>query len=499
MRSRRNMVLSTIAAGLLLWTMAWGQQPVINEVYYDPPSTDAGCFTEIKGPPGTNLNGYTLVGINGNGGSEYATISLSGHTIPIDGYFVVAQDNTVQNYDMIDPLADWQNANYQGTGEGDNVVLKLNGNTVDALGYGTFSPSGTFAGEGDPAPDVTSASLGRSPDGIDTNNNFADFAEFANPTPGASNGGGPPEPTTYDCGELQLDDQDGIPIHAGEYVQVTAVAIVANQVFDTSGTNFYIQDDFGGVNIHNYDVIAVVAEGDCVTVLGTLGHYNGLTQIDDPYLDYTNHGAGTLPDPILLTTQVIATSGEDYESTLARLEGCNIVGGDPWPSSGNNANILIDDGSGSCTLRIDKDTDLDEWTGPTSAFNLVGIITQYDYTSPYTEGYQILPRRVEDFTPYSGVSGNQPEVVREFKLLPVYPNPFNPNATISYWLTNPTEHLRLSVFDITGRLVTILHNESAEPGQHIIIWNAANLASGTYFIRLEADNHMVTRTAVLIK
>jgi hypothetical protein len=498
MRRKQTMFSISIVMMILLSTLAWGQL-VINEVYYDSPGTDTGCFTEIKGPPGTNLDGYALVGINGVGGAEYATISLSGHTIPDDGYFVIAQDNTVQNYDMIDPLADWQNANSGGGGQGDNVVLRLNGSTVDALGYGVFTGSGVFAGEGEPAPDVLGSSLGRYPDGIDTNNNYADFQEFANPTPGVTNGGGPGEPTVYDCGELQLDDQDGVPIHLGEYVQVTAVAIVADLVFDTLYTNFYIQDVFGGVNIFSSNVQMTVAEGDCVTVLGTVTQYNGLTEISTPYLDYTNHGAGTMPDPVLLTTQVIATSGEDYESTLARLEGCNIVGGDPWPSPGNNANILIDDGSGSCTLHIDKDTNLDEWTGPTGAFNLVGIVNQYDYTSPYTEGYQILPRRVEDFTTSSEVSGNQPEVVREFKLLPVYPNPFNPNTTVSFWLTSPTEHLKLSVFDITGRLVAILRNGSAEPGQHIVNWNAGNLASGTYFIRLEADNHIVTKSAVLIK
>ena len=139
MLNKRKVVLCTSAVGLLLWTFAWGQI-VINEVLYDPIGTDVGCFTELKGSPGTSLDGYTLVGINGVGGSEYATITLSGYTIPDDGYFVVAQDNTVANYDMINTLANWQNANSGGTGEGDNVVLRHNGTTVDALGYGTFSP-----------------------------------------------------------------------------------------------------------------------------------------------------------------------------------------------------------------------------------------------------------------------------------------------------------------------------------------------------------------------
>jgi hypothetical protein len=498
MRGKKTILMILLVTGIWLSCVAWGQI-VINELYYDSPGTDQGCFTELKGPPGTSLNGYVLVGVNGNGGSEYATISLTGHSIPSDGYFVVAQDNTVQNYDMIDAYADWQNANSGGTGEGDNVILRLISTTVDAVGYGTFSGSGVFVGEGEPAPDVVGTSIGRVPDGIDTNNNAADFAELLSPTPGETNGGGPPEPTVYDCGELQVDDENGVPIHAGEYVQVTAVATVANGIFDTSGTNIYIQDDFGGINVHNFDVTSAVEAGDQVTVLGTLGNYNGLTQVDDPYFECTVVGSGAVPSPVMLTTQVIAVNGEDYESTLARLEGCEIVGGDPWPSSGNNANIMIDDGSGQCILRIDKDTNIDEWEGPTGAFDLVGIITQYDYTSPFTEGYQILPRSVDDFTPSSGVMQGETGVVREFKLMPLYPNPFNPGTTISFLLPDYVQNLKLSVFDITGRLVTVLYDAPAGPGEYSTNWNAGNLASGTYFVTLNADKKTVTRSAVLIK
>lgn len=487
-----------VAMVVMLWTPGWGQI-VINELYYDSPGTDAGCFTELKGPPGTNLNGYTLVGVNGDGGSEYATIDLSGHTIPGDGYFVVAQDNTVLNYDMIDTGTNWQNANYQGTGEGDNVLLKQGTTVIDAVGYGTFTPAGTFVGEGDPAPDVTGASIGRSPDGVDTNNNADDFAEFASPTPGVTNGGGPGDPTIYDCGELQEDDPNGEPVHAGEYIQVTAIAIVANGVFDTSYTNCYIQDEFGGVNLFNYDTQPTIAEGDCLTVLGTVGFYNGVTEITDPYFDVTNHGPGTMPDAVLLTTAVVDEYGEDYEGMLARLEGCSITGGDPWPSPGNNANILISDGSGDCTMRIDKDTDLDEWTGPTEAFNLVGIITQYDYTSPYTEGYQILPRYVADFTPASSVPNRESEVVREFRLMPPYPNPFNPSTSISYYLASPVDNLILSVFDVTGRQVAVLRDAPAESGNHLVTWNAAGISSGTYFIQLKTDGRNQIQRAVLIK
>jgi hypothetical protein len=57
---------------------------------------------------------------------------------------------------------------------------------VDAVGYGTFAPDEFFAGEGSPAPDAPAgASLGRRFADLDTDDNAADFAVLAVPTPGA--------------------------------------------------------------------------------------------------------------------------------------------------------------------------------------------------------------------------------------------------------------------------------------------------------------------------
>ena len=77
----------------------------INELYYDTPGADSGCFTEIYGPGMMSLDGFTLVGVNGNGGADYATIDLTGHTIPSDGFFVVGDNPDVPNVDLADSLA----------------------------------------------------------------------------------------------------------------------------------------------------------------------------------------------------------------------------------------------------------------------------------------------------------------------------------------------------------------------------------------------------------
>ncbi|MFQ5490582.1 MAG: endonuclease/exonuclease/phosphatase family protein, partial [Phycisphaerae bacterium] len=58
-----------------------GTDPWINELHYDNSGSDTGEFVEIAGPAGLDLNGWQVVGYNGNNGSSYNTITLSG-TIP---------------------------------------------------------------------------------------------------------------------------------------------------------------------------------------------------------------------------------------------------------------------------------------------------------------------------------------------------------------------------------------------------------------------------------
>jgi hypothetical protein len=155
---------------------------VINEVLYDPPGKDAGCFVELMGTPGLNLDDYSLVGVNGGGGKQYSLIDLSGHKIPPDGYFVVAQDENVPNADLVNGKADFQNGP-------DNIELWHEDKKIDSVGYGDFSEA-IFTGEAVPTFDLSGYGIGRRPDGADTNNNSIDFVGLPLASPGAANGPG---------------------------------------------------------------------------------------------------------------------------------------------------------------------------------------------------------------------------------------------------------------------------------------------------------------------
>lgn len=66
-----------------------------------------------------------------------------------------------------------------------------------------------------------------------------------------------------------------------------------------------------------------------------------------------------------------------------------------------------------------------------------------------------------------------------------YPNPFNPGTTIEYELPQASE-VRLSVFDILGREVSVLEYGLKVAGVHKVRFEGSVLSSGTYFYRLQA-------------
>jgi len=79
-----------------------------------------------------------------------------------------------------------------------------------------------------------------------------------------------------------------------------------------------------------------------------------------------------------------------------------------------------------------------------------------------------------------------------------YPNPFNPSTQISYEIPEAS-HVRLEVFDMSGRRVAVLVDEGRPAGGHIVHFDADGLSSGVYVSRLQAGSHTVTRRMTLVK
>ena len=87
---------------------------------------------------------------------------------------------------------------------------------------------------------------------------------------------------------------------------------------------------------------------------------------------------------------------------------------------------------------------------------------------------------------------------RQYRLDQNYPNPFNPTTTIRFALPDPS-YVELTLYDVAGHKVRVLVNDDLPPGEHRIIVDARQLATGVYFYRITTSRFTQTRKLVVIK
>ena len=98
----------------------------------------------------------------------------------------------------------------------------------------------------------------------------------------------------------------------------------------------------------------------------------------------------------------------------------------------------------------------------------------------------------------TSIDNKDSQVPGAFSLKQNYPNPFNSSTKIAYSLSK-NSFVKLTVFDISGKMVKILVNEIKNTGEHNVIFNAEDLTSGIYFYCVKSGNKTVTRKALLLK
>jgi len=79
-----------------------------------------------------------------------------------------------------------------------------------------------------------------------------------------------------------------------------------------------------------------------------------------------------------------------------------------------------------------------------------------------------------------------------------YPNPFNPTTTIAYSIPKESQ-VRLKIYDVMGKEIVELVNGKQSTGSYNVEFNAATLASGTYFYKLIAGDFISVKKMVLLK
>lgn len=118
----------------------------------------------------------------------------------------------------------------------------------------------------------------------------------------------------------------------------------------------------------------------------------------------------------------------------------------------------------------------------------------FNFEDLYFDGYTFVD--VEE--------GEEEKATRsEFSLFDNYPNPFNPETRISYFLPKACQ-VKLEIYNILGQRIRTLVDEDQSAGKKEIIWDGKNesgeqVASGVYFYNLQAGNFVQTKKMVLIR
>ncbi|MDQ3141638.1 MAG: lamin tail domain-containing protein [Bacteroidota bacterium] len=175
-----------------------------------------------------------------------------------------------------------------------------------------------------------------------------------------------------------------------------------------AGLQFTIIDAFNdGITVFNAsgNYAYTVKEGDRIAVRGTIDQFNGLLEIiPDTIIKLSTNNP-------LVSPQVVVALNEQTESQLIQINNVQLLNPVTWTNNPNGFTVKVSDGVVTYDVRIDNDSDIFGKQAPGGTFDITGLGTQNDPSSPFLEGYQILPRYLNDINPYipGGNPGNYPK------------------------------------------------------------------------------------------
>jgi hypothetical protein len=112
--------------------------------------------------------------------------------------------------------------------------------------------------------------------------------------------------------------------------------------------------------------------------------------------------------------------------------------------------------------------------------NVYALLIANNYILTGTDGYSVWRRSLAEII---GIQNISTEIPLAFSLEQNYPNPFNPTTKIKFDVVRVGD-VKIVVYDVMGREVQTLVNESLAPGTYETSFDASQLTSGVYFYKL---------------
>ncbi|MBE2256611.1 MAG: SBBP repeat-containing protein [Ignavibacteria bacterium] len=253
----------------------------------------------------------------------------------------------------------------------------------------------------------------------------------------------------------------------------------------------YLGKEYGLLNEAN--VIAIGSKGD-VFITGTSESYD--SEMDFATIKYNSNGVQQW-----VKRYSGSASSWDYATELVIDSLDNIyVTGSSSTSFNSNYNYA--------TIKYNSDG-VQQWiktyNGPGNRNDWPNSIAIDRFNNIYVTGYSdsTLLSETRAFTTikYSqsvGIQNLSNEIPNKFSLMQNYPNPFNPSTTIKFDIQKQG-FVTLKVYDMLGKEVSTLVNESLSPGRYKADFTTEGLTSGVYFYRLTTDDFSDVKRMLLIK
>lgn len=189
-------------------------------------------------------------------------------------------------------------------------------------------------------------------------------------------------------------------------VQCQLEGVVHGINFRPAGLQFVLIDKFDdGIVVFNANAnfSYTVKEGDRIAVRGTVIQFNGLIEIQaDTIIKIATNNT-------LSTAQPILALSENTEAQLVKIRNAQLVNPVQWTNNPLGFTVKVTNGIANFDIRIDNDCDLLTKEPPSGTFDITGLGWQNDPSSPYNDGYQLMPRYTADISPYIPASKFYPK------------------------------------------------------------------------------------------
>ena len=201
---------------------------------------------------------------------------------------------------------------------------------------------------------------------------------------------------------LRAQTAKGEPLYNGYAARIQGTVTASG--FSPGTNDDYVQDATGAINVYRSTDTPTgftsTTPGQVAEVLGRINFNGGRLRLDltesvektsSPY-GILVLSSGAAPTPTPTTIAALNANPESLEGKFVSLANVTIVSGTiPATPQSNDTFVTISDGTGSFSMKVDHDTDVEGFT-PASPFTLVGILQQDDYLRPFDSGYNVTPR-----------------------------------------------------------------------------------------------------------